>query len=84
MSPTSRSQVITEDTRVPLTVKTWLALIAAAAVAGGAWYSLKADVSVHSSQILDLNRDMREQREILIRVDENVKILRRDARVTHP
>lgn len=76
MSP--HYKTITEDTPLPLTVKTWLAIIAAAAVAGGAWYSLKADVSAHSGQILDLNKDMREQREIIIRIDENVKQLRRE------
>ena len=76
MSPLARA--ISEDTPIKLPVKAWLALIAGAAVAGGAWYSLKADVSSHTGQILDLNKDMREQREILIRVDENVKQLRRE------
>lgn len=75
----SHAPILTDTTPIKLPVTTWLAMLGAAAVAGGAWYSLKADVTTHSGQIDSLNKDMREQREILIRVDENVKLLRRTA-----
>lgn len=40
-----------EDTRVKLTLKTLLGIIGAVAVGVAAWYSLKADVSLHATKL---------------------------------
>lgn len=74
---------LTDKTPIKLPASIWLTVILSAAVAGGAWYSLKADVSQHTTDITDLKADGRIQRELLIRIDENVKELRRENR-THP
>lgn len=82
---------ISDSTLLKLPAKAWLAMLGSAALAGGAWFSLKADTASNTSEInavkadaKDMRQEQREQREILIRVDENVKQLRRDARVPHP
>lgn len=68
---------ITDKTPVKLPLVLWLSALLAASMAGGAYYSIKADVTQHSSDITELKTDARMQREILIRVDENVKELKR-------
>lgn len=78
---------LTDSTPIKLPVKIWLATLGTAALAGGAWFSLKADTAGNTAEITSLKADnheirqeQREMREILIRVDENVKQLRRDNR----
>lgn len=84
MSP---SRAITDSTPVKLPIRVWLGALALAASAGVAWFSLKADTAVNTTEIAqvkqdnkDMRQEQRELREIVIRIDENVKQLRRDSR----
>lgn len=86
----STTTAISDTTPIKLPLKAWVAAMVAAAIAGGAWFSLKAGVEMHTADISglkqdnhDIRQEQREQREIMIRIDENVKQLRRDGR-THP
>lgn len=67
---------ITGESRVKLP----LALLASAglAIAAGttAWITLRSDVAQHAHQIAALQIEMRSNRELLVRIDENVKALK--------
>lgn len=72
---------ITPETLVKLPLRVWLAVIAAVIGAAtgvcGMYFSIKHDVENHASDIQDLKKSDREMREILIRVDENLKEVKR-------
>lgn len=79
---------ITDKTPVKLPLSVWFSAVLAAAAAGGWAFSMKEDVARQGIAI-DANAEkaeqkdralwseLRAQREVLIRVDENVKELKR-------
>lgn len=72
---------ISADTPIKIPLRMWLTIIgcivASACTITGMYFSIKEEVALHTQDILDLKRSEREQREILIRVDENLKELKR-------
>jgi hypothetical protein len=91
--------VHTEKTRLQLPPAAWFFLISGAALAGGAWFSIRGDVTRQGAaieanrveaqrqitelrmetkeQLGKLNEEQKVQRDLLIRIDENVKRLPR-------
>jgi hypothetical protein len=98
-SNTAPPLTVSEKTKLQLPPAAWFFLIAGAAAAGGAWFSLRGDVtrqgvSIETNRveterrINELRVDTKEQlgvltteqkgqRELLIRIDENIKRLPR-------
>lgn len=82
---------LTDKTPVKLPLAVWLVTLAAAASAGVAYNSLRAEneqnrVAVHevATRVDTQAAEQQTMREVLIRIDENVKQLRRDSRTVHP
>jgi hypothetical protein len=76
-----------DSTKLSGPITRWLTLLLGAAIAGGSWFMLKAEVSQHSKDIeglridvQDLQRSRQADREVLIRIDENVKALKERTR----
>lgn len=76
---------LTDKTPVKLPLAVWLVAMMAAATAGIAYNSIKTESGQHTQDIVELKSDAKVQREIVIRIDENVKALVRERRITpHP
>ena len=67
---------ITQERRVALPITYLLIVLSSVAVGYAAWASTSARVEQHEIKINALEVDQRTTREILIRIDENVKELR--------
>jgi len=94
-SSTTPPVTVTEKTKLQLPPAAWFLLISSAAAAGGAWFSLRGDVTRQGvaietnrieaqrqitelrvetkEQIMRLGEEQKVQRDLLIRIDENVK-----------
>ncbi len=76
---------ISERRRVSVPLAILISLLVAAASIGGTCYSFHDTITEHTNEIADLKngqadlqKQQTEQREILIRIDENVKLLREE------
>lgn len=67
---------LSPDSRVKLPIALLGTLFAACAAASAAWISVRADVHTHTQQIAALETEVRNSRELLVRIDENVKALK--------
>jgi len=67
---------ISQDSRVKLPIAFLGTLLAVCAAATAAWISVRADVHTHTQQIASLENEVRTSRELLVRIDENVKALK--------
>jgi hypothetical protein len=77
---TRPSFALSQDTRIKLPLALLGSLFFACAAATAAWISVRADVSNHSTEIEALKTEVRTSRELLVRIDENVKQLKDAAR----
>ena len=100
MSSENPNEVVhTEKTKLQLPPAAWFYLLSIAALAGGAWFSIRGDVTRQGAaieinrveaqrqitelrletkeQLGKLNEEQKVQRDLLIRIDENVKRLPR-------
>jgi hypothetical protein len=98
-TPPFAERALSEKTKLQLPPAAWFFLISTSALAGGAWFSLRSDVTRQGAaieanrveaqrQITELRTDTKEslgiltaeqksQRDLLIRIDENIKRLPR-------
>ena len=67
---------ISDQTRVRLPLALLVSLFAAIAAATAGWISVRGEVAQHSLQIGALETEVRSSRELLVRIDENVKALK--------
>lgn len=67
---------ISQDSRVKLPLALLTSLFAACAVATAAWIGMRTDVAAHGQRIDALESEVRSSRELLVRIDENVKALK--------
>jgi predicted HicB family RNase H-like nuclease len=67
---------VSPDSRVKLPLAFLGTMLAACAAATAAWISVRADVYTHTQQIAGLETEVRNSRELLVRIDENVKALK--------
>lgn len=67
---------VSEEMRVKMPLKTLLALLAVVAAGAIAWASTRSDVAGNTRRIDKLEVDQNVSRELLIRIDENVKALK--------
>lgn len=67
---------VSQDTRVRLPLTLLGSLFLACAVATAAWISVRAEVATHTVKIEALETEARSSRELLVRIDENVKQLK--------
>ena len=65
-----------EQTRVRLPLALLGALFTAVALATAGWISVRADIALHAHAITALEIEVRSSRELLVRIDENVKALK--------
>ena len=78
-SETTPAFSVTRDTRVKLPLALLWTLVASAALIGGYVYTLRAEVTQHSTEIAEVKAEARASRELLVRIDENVKQLKETA-----
>jgi hypothetical protein len=71
---------ISQDSRVKLPLAMLWSLLVGAIVIGGYVYTLRAEVSQHTSEIAEVKVEARASRELLVRIDENVKQLKENSR----
>lgn len=71
---------ISSDTRVKLPASLLWSLVIGAAALGGYVYTLRAEVAQHTSDIAEVKAEARASRELLVRIDENVKQLKESSR----
>ena len=75
-TPTRSPMSLSDQTRLKLPLPLWLAVMASAALAGGMWFALQADVHRHTVQIGELQQETRRTTELLIRIDANVSAMK--------
>ena len=70
---------VTEDTRLKMPVKTFIAIIVAVGVAAASWISVKADTAGNTRDVMEVKQEVQAirqeqnaQRELLIRIDAKV------------
>lgn len=64
------------ESRIKLPLALLGSLFVACAVATAAWISVRSDVATHGTKISALESEVRSSRELLVRIDENVKALK--------
>ena len=64
------------ESRIKLPLALLASLFVACAGATGAWISVRSDVATHGLKIHALENEVRTSRELLVRIDENVKALK--------
>ena len=67
---------VSSESRVKLPLALLAGLLGACAAATAGWATLRSDVAKHSLEISALQADARSARELLVRIDENVKALK--------
>lgn len=67
------------DSRIKLPLALLWAIVLTAALAGGYVYTLRGEVSQHTVEIAEVRAEVRASRELLVRIDENVKQLKETA-----
>jgi hypothetical protein len=67
---------VSPESRIKLPLALLASLFVACAAATGAWISVRSDVSTHGLKIHALETEVRTSRELLVRIDENVKQLK--------
>lgn len=67
---------LSQDTRVKLPLALLGSMFFACAAATAAWIGVRSDVQVHTQKIDTLENEVRTSRELLVRIDENVKALK--------
>lgn len=67
---------LSQDTRVKLPLALLSSMFFACAAATAAWISVRSDVHTHTQKIDTLENEVRTSRELLVRIDENVKALK--------
>ncbi len=75
-SETRPSFSVSAESRVKLPLALLAGLLGACAAATAGWATLRSDVAKHSLEISALQADARSARELLVRIDENVKALK--------
>lgn len=70
------SYSVSSESRIKLPLALLASLLAACAVATAGWATLRSDVAKHNLEIAALQVDSRNARELLVRIDENVKALK--------
>jgi len=73
---TSPPFAVSRDTRVKLPLALLWAMLVTAAGTGGYVYTLRGDVETHTREIRTLQEEAKASRELLVRIDENVKALK--------
>ena len=71
---------LSEQSRVRLPLALLISLFGAVALATAGWMTVRADVAQHSIQLSALENEVRSSRELLVRIDENVKALKESRR----
>ncbi len=79
MSPRASALRLTEETPVQTSARWIVALVVLAATGGVTWGVTSYKVANNASDIEALKTEARTSRELLVRVDENVKRLVREA-----
>jgi hypothetical protein len=67
---------VSAESRVKLPLALLAGLLGACAAATAGWATIRSDVAKHSLEIAALQADARSARELLVRIDENVKALK--------
>jgi len=67
---------VNQTSRVNLGITFLLALVTSVSIGYAAWTSTKEQVTRNTADIVQLKHSVNEQRDILIRIDENVKQLK--------
>lgn len=81
MNPETRPPfVVTADSRVKLPLALLWSLVVTSALVGGYVYTLRAEVAQHTLDIAQVKEEARASRELLVRIDENVKQLKESSR----
>lgn len=68
------------DSRIKLPLALLGSFFFAVAAATAAWISVRSDVATHGTKISALESEVRTSRELLVRIDENVKALKENRR----
>jgi hypothetical protein len=67
---------VSPESRIKLPLALLGSLFFACAAATAAWISVRSDVATHGTKISALENEVRSSRELLVRIDENVKALK--------
>ena len=71
---------VSPESRIKLPLALLASLFAAVALASAGWITVRDEVQQHSAAISALQSEARSSRELLVRIDENVKALKEGAR----
>ena len=71
---------VSAESRIKLPLALLASLFTAVALATAGWITVRADVQQHSAAISALQSEARTSRELLVRIDENVKALKENNR----
>ena len=67
---------VSPESRIKLPLALLASLFTAVALATAGWITVRAEVAQHSVEINALQSEARSSRELLVRIDENVKALK--------